>query len=84
MADDDIEYFLHRAMVEFEAAQRATAPEVAATHKWLAQAYLKRVAELSPSNHWLQSARAEKSVIGPPSDAEPAGSSTPSRDDTTP
>lgn len=84
MADDDIEYFLHRATVEFEAAQRATAPEVAATHKWLAQAYLKRVAELSPADHWLQSARVEKSVTDYSPNDEPSGSSTPGRDATTP
>lgn len=77
--DDDREYFLHRAVVEFEAAQRATAPEVANTHKCLAKAYLTRVVELSPLGHWLQSADAEKAVAVPTSD-EPAGSPAPERD----
>lgn len=74
MSDDDIEYFLHRAEVEFEAAQRATAPEVAATHQGLAEAYLKRVAELSPSGDWLEPARAEKTVLGGHGKDEPTGS----------
>lgn len=49
MAEDDIEYFQHRAEVELEMAQRAVTPEVLAPHVELANAYLEQVKALTQS-----------------------------------
>jgi len=49
MFDDDRSYYQHRAEIELEIAQRATAPEVVRAHHLLAEAYLEKLASAEPA-----------------------------------
>ena len=49
MFEDDRSYYQHRAEVELEIAQRATAPEAVKAHHLLAEAYLEKLASTAPA-----------------------------------
>ena len=49
MFEDDRIYYQHRAEVELEIAQKATAPEVVKAHHLLAEAYLEKLASAAPA-----------------------------------
>ena len=49
MFEDDKSYYQHRAEVELEIAQKATAPEAVKAHHLLAEAYLEKLASAAPT-----------------------------------
>ena len=49
MFEDERSYYQHRAEVELEHAQMATAPEVVRVHYLLAEAYLEKLAPSAPT-----------------------------------
>lgn len=49
MFEDDRSYYQHRAEVELEIAQKATAPEVVRAHHLLAEAYLEKLNSAVPA-----------------------------------
>ena len=51
MAHDDLDYYRTRAAVEREQARKAASPEANNAHRQLADAYLRRIGDVTGQEH---------------------------------